>query len=67
MAVQTCCLCSYLVIDFIVEHVQMKFNWDHPSIEENYGHTQSEWGRYVSRDKKKSSVICAYKMKWETP
>ena len=45
----------------------MKFNWDHPSIEENYGHTQSEWGRYVSKDKKKSVVICAYKMKWETP
>jgi len=41
------------------------FDWEHPNIEENYGHTQNEWGKSISNNKK-SSVIYAYKMKWES-
>ena len=44
----------------------IKFDWAHPSIEENYGHTQSEWGKPLKNNKKEPFVIYAYKMKWET-
>lgn len=47
--------------------VKVEFDWEHPSIEENYDHTQSEWGKSISNNKKYRPVIYAYKMKWETP
>ena len=45
--------------------VKVEFNWEHPSIEENHGHTQSEWGKPMLDNKNESSVIYSYKMKWE--
>jgi hypothetical protein len=48
-----------------VKTVKVDFDWEHPSIEENHGHTQSEWGKSISDNKKESFVIYAYKMKWE--
>ncbi|WP_179371057.1 hypothetical protein [Nitrosopumilus ureiphilus] len=45
--------------------VKVKFDWEEPSIEENYGHTQNEWGNSVSNNKKDSFVIYSYKMAWE--
>ena len=48
-----------------MEHVKVKFDWEHPSIDEHYGHTQSEWGNHHSKYKKDPIVICAYKMNWE--
>ncbi len=58
-------LFSYLVICFNVKPVKVSLDWEHPSIEENYGHTQSEWGKSISNNKKDPSVIYSYKMKWE--
>lgn len=48
-----------------VESVKADFDWEHPSIEENYGHTQSEWGT-IPNNKKDPKIIFSYKMKWET-
>jgi hypothetical protein len=48
-----------------VESVKVKFDWVHPSVDENYGHTQSEWGKSIPNTKKVPFVIYAYKMKWE--
>lgn len=42
-----------------MEPVKVKFDWDNPSIVENKGHNQSEWGR------KPKNTITAYKMSWE--
>ena len=50
---------------FSVKPEKVKFDWEHPSIEENYGHTQSEWGKSITNNKKEPFVIYAYKMKWE--
>lgn len=58
-------LSSHLTIRFDVKPVKVEFNWEHPSIEENHGHTQSEWGKPILNNKKESSVIYSYKMKWE--
>ena len=49
-----------------MKSVKVVLDWEHPSIEENYGHTQSEWGKSIPNNKKDPSVIYAYKMKWET-
>ena len=43
--------------------VKVDFDWDNPSVEENFGHIQSEWGN--GADKKDPEIIFAYKMKWE--
>ena len=43
-----------------MEPVKVKFDWDNPSIIENKGHNQSEWGM-----KKTTHKIITYKMKWE--
>ncbi len=52
------------MICFIVKPIKVDFDWEHPSLEENYGHTQSEWGESIPNDKK-SPIIYSYKMKWE--
>lgn len=44
--------------------VKVESNGEYQSTEKNYGHTQNEWG--ISNNKKDSSVIYSYKMKWET-
>ena len=49
-----------------MESVKVGFDWEHPSVEENYGHTQSEWGKSISNDKKKSTIIFSYKIRWKT-
>jgi hypothetical protein len=48
-----------------VESVKVEFDWAHPSVDENYGHTQSEWGKSIPNTKKVPFVIYTYKMKWE--
>lgn len=44
-----------------METTKVKFDWDNPSISENKGHNQSEWGIRKSD----TQFIIAYKMKWE--
>lgn len=46
--------------------VKVESDLEHQSIEKDYGHTQSEWGKSISNNKKDSSVIYSYKMKWES-
>lgn len=48
-----------------MESIKVEFDWKKPSIDENYGHTQSEWGKSISYNKKAPCVVYAYKMKWE--
>ena len=55
-----------LVIHFNVKPVKVEFDWEHHSIDENNGHTQSEWGNHVPSIRKEPSIIYSYKMKWET-
>lgn len=43
-----------------MEPVKVKFDWNNPSIIENKGHNQSEWGK-----RKPNSTITAYKIRWE--
>ncbi|WP_016939339.1 MULTISPECIES: hypothetical protein [Nitrosopumilus] len=42
-----------------MEPVKVKFDWDKPSLIENNGHNQGEWGQ------KPKTRITAYKMSWE--
>ena len=62
-----CIRTGYLHIRILnyVESVKVEFDWVHPSVDENYGHTQSEWGKSIPNTKKVPFVIYAYKMKWE--
>lgn len=46
--------------------VKAALGWNHSSIEENYGHTQSELDHIISNNKNDPSVIYSYKMNWET-
>ena len=45
--------------------VKVVLDWNHSSIEENYGHTQSELDHIISNNKNDPSVIYSYKMNCE--
>jgi len=49
-----------------VKSVKDSSDVEHSSIEANYGHTESEWGKSVKNAKKEPSFIYSYEMKWET-
>lgn len=44
----------------MMETVDVKFDWSSPSIKENKGHTQSEWGKF-----RKPYYLVSYKTVWE--
>ena len=44
-----------------METVDVEFDWDKPSVKENNGHNQSEWGIRTPD----TIFNKAYKMRWE--
>jgi len=32
----------------------------------NYGHTENEWGKSITNNKKETNTIFTYKIKWES-